>query len=149
MSCLGSTRLILPLKFLEPISFSSLLLSFSFRFPFPLAGFLQLLPLQPHPPHPLPPPQCTPGAGTGTSRSRVRLFATPWTVADQAPVHGIFQARVLGWVATSFSRGSSRPRDRTRVSRIVDRPEQTANPPMSKQYLEKVPFVKSGYYQIH
>ena len=24
-------------------------------------------------------------------------------------IHGIFQARVLEWVATSFSRGSSRP----------------------------------------
>ena len=31
-------------------------------------------------------------------------------------VHGIFQARVLEWVAISFSRGSSRPRDRTWVS---------------------------------
>ena len=36
-------------------------------------------------------------------------------------VHGIFQARVLEWVVISFSRGSSRPRDRTQVSRIVDR----------------------------
>ena len=35
--------------------------------------------------------------------------------------HGIFQARVLEWGAISFSRGSSRPRDRTRVSRIVGR----------------------------
>ena len=35
--------------------------------------------------------------------------------------HGISQARVLEWVAISFSRGSSPPRDRTRVSRIVDR----------------------------
>ena len=31
-------------------------------------------------------------------------------------VHGIFQARILEWVATSFSRGSSQPRDRTPVS---------------------------------
>ena len=30
-------------------------------------------------------------------------------------VHGIFQARVLEWVAISFSRGSSQPRDRTQV----------------------------------
>ena len=36
-------------------------------------------------------------------------------------VHGIFQARVLEWVAISFSRGSSRPRDQTQVSRIVGR----------------------------
>ena len=28
-------------------------------------------------------------------------------------VHGISQARILEWVAISFSRGSSRPRDRT------------------------------------
>ena len=34
-------------------------------------------------------------------------------------VHGIFQARTLEWVAISFSRGSSRPRDRTQVSHIV------------------------------
>ena len=36
-------------------------------------------------------------------------------------VHGIFQARVLEWVAISFSSGSSQPRDRTRVSRISGR----------------------------
>ena len=36
-------------------------------------------------------------------------------------VHGILQARVLDWVATSFSRGSSQPRDRTRVSLIAGR----------------------------
>ena len=35
--------------------------------------------------------------------SRVQLFATPWTVAHQDPVHRIFQARVLEWVAISFS----------------------------------------------
>ena len=36
-------------------------------------------------------------------------------------IHGIFQSRVLEWVATSFSRRSSRPRNWTRVSRIVGR----------------------------
>ena len=36
-------------------------------------------------------------------------------------VHGIFQARVLEWVAISFSRGSSGPRDRSRVFCIVGR----------------------------
>ena len=30
-------------------------------------------------------------------------------------VHGILQARILGWVAISFSRGSSWPRDRNQV----------------------------------
>ena len=36
-------------------------------------------------------------------------------------VHGILQARILKWVAISFSRGSSRPRDLTQVSHIVGR----------------------------
>ena len=36
-------------------------------------------------------------------------------------VHGIHQARILEWIAISFSRGSSQPRDRTQVSHIVGR----------------------------
>ena len=36
-------------------------------------------------------------------------------------VQGILQARLLEWVAISFSRGSSRPRDQTQVSRIGGR----------------------------
>ena len=34
-------------------------------------------------------------------------------------VHGILQARIQEWVAISFSRGSSQPRDRIRVSCIA------------------------------
>ena len=34
-------------------------------------------------------------------------------------VHGIFQARILEWVAIPFSRGSSQPRDRPQVSCIA------------------------------
>ena len=36
-------------------------------------------------------------------------------------VHGISQARILEWVAISFSRGSSQPRDQTWVFRIASR----------------------------
>ena len=36
-------------------------------------------------------------------------------------IHGIFQARILEWVAISFSRRSSQPKDWTRVSSIVGR----------------------------
>ena len=36
-------------------------------------------------------------------------------------VHGILQARILEWVAISFSRGSSWPRDGSQVSRIACR----------------------------
>ena len=51
------------------------------------------------------------------SLSHVRLFATPRTDYSLAgySVHGIFQARILEWVAISF------PRDWTQVSRTVGR----------------------------
>ena len=56
------------------------------------------------------------------SFSHVWLFETPWTVAHQAPLSmGIFQAGILQWVAIPFSRGSSRPRDRTWVSHTAGR----------------------------
>ena len=41
------------------------------------------------------------------SPSAVSDSATPWTVACSSSVHGILQARILEWVAISFSRGSS------------------------------------------
>ena len=45
------------------------------------------------------------------------LFATPWTVACQAPLSmGILQARRLEWVAMPSSRPSPRPRDGIHVS---------------------------------
>ena len=55
------------------------------------------------------------------SHSVMSDSATPWTVAYKAPVCGIFQARVLEWVAISLSRGSSQPRDRTWVTHIAGR----------------------------
>ena len=36
-------------------------------------------------------------------------------------VHGISQARILEWIAISFSRGSSQPRDQTLISCISKR----------------------------
>ena len=36
-------------------------------------------------------------------------------------VHGILQARILKWVAFPFSRGSSQPRNQTRISFIAGR----------------------------
>ena len=36
-------------------------------------------------------------------------------------VHGILQTRILEWVAISFSRGSSQPRDQTWISYIEGR----------------------------
>ena len=49
--------------------------------------------------------------------SRVRIFVTPGTVARQALLSmGVFQARILEWVAMPSSRGSSQPKDQTQVS---------------------------------
>ena len=52
----------------------------------------------------------------------LQLCMTSCNPMDYSPpgssVHGIFQARILEWVAISFSRASSRPRDRTHVSYI-------------------------------
>ena len=40
------------------------------------------------------------------------MFCSP----PSSPVHGIFQARILEWVAMPACRGSSRPRDQTHIS---------------------------------
>ena len=49
--------------------------------------------------------------------SRVQLFVTPMDLSLPGfSVHGILQARILEWVAISFSREYSRPSDQTQVS---------------------------------
>ena len=54
--------------------------------------------------------------------SHVRLFATLWTTALQAPlVHGILRARKLKWITMPSSRVSSRPKKWTCVARIAGR----------------------------
>ena len=56
-------------------------------------------------------------------------------------VHGILQARILEWVAISFSRGSSWPRVRTLVSCIVGRfftTEPPGKPPQSMSYASSI-----------
>ena len=48
--------------------------------------------------------------------------ATPWTVAHQAPLSmGMLEEIILEWTVTPSSRGSSKPRDRTKVSHIAGR----------------------------
>ena len=49
-------------------------------------------------------------------------YPTLWDPMDSSPpgssVHGIFQGRILKWIATSHSTGPSWPRDQTHVSCI-------------------------------
>ena len=59
--------------------------------------------------------------GDGLVTKPCLTLVIPWTVACQAPLARILQARILEWVAISFSRGSSRPRNQTQVSRIAGR----------------------------
>ena len=48
------------------------------------------------------------------SCSHVLLFVTPMDYTD----HGTLQARILEWVAFTYSRGSSQPRDLAQASHI-------------------------------
>ena len=54
---------------------------------------------------------------------KLKFKVAPWcpTLCDSMDytVHGILRARTLEWAAFPFSRGSSRPRNRTRVSCIA------------------------------
>ena len=63
-----------------------------------------------------------------TWRSEVKWSQSCPTLCDpvdcslpDSSVHGILQAKILEWVAISFSRGSSQPRDWTWVSCIAGR----------------------------
>ena len=67
---------------------------------------------------------------TQLERKKVKVLVTQscLTLCDTmdcsppgSSVHGILQARILEWVAISFSRGSSQPRDWTQVSCIAGR----------------------------
>ena len=75
-------------------------------------------------------PTCQPGAITSlTILMKVTVFdaqscptlCDPMDSPPSSSVHGISQARVLEWVAISFSRRSPRPRDPTWVSCIAGR----------------------------
>ena len=59
-------------------------------------------------------------------------------------VHGLLQARILEWVAFPFSKGSSQPRDQTKVSHIAGRFFTIWAWIISKYtYMTNVPFTKT------
>ena len=73
-------------------------------------------------------PWNSPGKNTGVGEVKWNEVtqSCPTTLCDPIDcslpgfsIHWIFQARVLEWVAISFSRGSSRPSDGTQVSSIA------------------------------
>ena len=76
-----------------------------------------------------------PGDTKGVSQGPFVWYLLPTEVTQSCPtlcdpmdcslsgssVHGIFQARVLEWIAISFSRGSSWPMNQTQISRTAGR----------------------------
>ena len=60
---------------------------------------------------------------TTKSIMKVKVAQSCLTFCDPMyyTVHGIFQARILEWVAFPFSRGSSQPRVQTQVTHIAGR----------------------------
>ena len=64
---------------------------------------------------------CCSAWGCKVKESEVALCDPMDCSPPGSSVHGIFQARILEWVAISFSRGSSRPMDQTQISCIAGR----------------------------
>ena len=61
-------------------------------------------------------------------------------------VHGILQARILEWVAVPFSRGSSRPRNRSQVSCTADDSSPSEPPGKPQRGNQTVPRSNSVSY---
>ena len=57
--------------------------------------------------------------------------------ALHAAVHGVSQARILEWIAISYSRGSSQPRNQTHVSYLAGRffTTETWRKPLNMYYI--------------
>ena len=72
--------------------------------------------------------------------SRVQLFATLWTVAHPAPLSlGILQLRILDWVATPPSRGSSLSRKIPHAWKQLSQCATTTEPVRLKPVLSNKP----------
>ena len=82
----------------------------------------------------------------GRACSVAKSCQTLWDAINHSPlgssVHGISQARILEWIAMPSSRGSSWPRDPTRISHITGK-LFTTEPP-GKRSLKGKWFLKYG-----
>ena len=62
----------------------------------------------------VPVPRTVPDTVSAKSLQSCQTLCDPMDCSSPgSSVHGIFQARILEWIAMSFSRGSSQPRDQT------------------------------------
>jgi len=78
--------------------------------------------------------------------SHAQPFVTPRAAPARFLYHGILQATILQWVAISYSRGSSRPKNLTRVFQVSCREHYGIDDmdSVSKYYLSKVYSSVSG-----
>ena len=81
-------------------------------------------------------------------------FVTPWNCSPPGfSAHGIFQARILEWVAISFSRGSSQPRIWTCVLECLAHGQHSGNGNSGHSSLlwtrKPVVFVMAGLPPVH
>ena len=101
------------------VSFISFILSINESSRPLTCGLYRTLPPYSNPePHPSSPAD---GGSLPSWLSKVKVRVTQSTLCDPMDytVHGIFQARILEWVAFPFSSGSSQPRDQSQVSHIA------------------------------
>jgi len=78
--------------------------------------------------------------------SHVRLFATPWTVACQAPLSmEFFRQRILEWVAVLFCKGSSQLRNLLHCRQILYRLSHKGRNNISLQTINVIRLDKRGY----
>ena len=66
-------------------------------------------------------PKFVSDSGNDVAQSCLTLCDPVGYRSPGSSIHGISQARILEWVAISFSQGSSLPRDQTQVSLIAGR----------------------------
>ena len=73
-------------------------------------------------------------------------LVTPWTIAlPGSSVHGISQARLLGWVVISFSRGSLQPRIEPRSPAL--QADSLPAEPSGKPYIQSTSYEMPGWNQ--
>ena len=93
---------------------------------------------------------CDPLVSSVQSLSRVWHFANPMNLPGSS-ANGIAQARILEWVAISFSKGSSWPRDRTHVpcGSCIGRQIFLTTEPLGKRYLHSMVLVTIMLQKLH
>ena len=77
------------------------------------------------------------GASVCSVAQSCPTLCDPMDSPPGSSVHGLLQARILKWVATSYSRGSSQPRDQMWILFFFGRLFFTTEPPGKPKSMEQ------------